>query len=99
MTFQQESPYGRINITLNPRVEDLRTIDVKVTYRHPQHLGCSYIKHAGKQHDFTSEDSETKTVCNFNVSLRDYNTATGIVEDVLLLIEPEFYQKQSGATI
>ena len=99
MTFQQESPYGRINITLNPRVEDLRTIDVKVTYRHPQHMGCSYIKHAGKQHDFTSEDSETKTVCNFNVSLRDYNTATGIVEDVLLLIEPEFYQKQSGATI
>lgn len=99
MTFQQESPYGRINITLNPRVEDLRTIDVKVTYKHPQHMGCSYIKHAGKQRDFTSEDSETKTVCNFNVSLRDYNTATGIVEDVLLLIEPEFYQKQTGATI
>lgn len=99
MTFQPESPYGRINITINPRIDDLRTIDVKVTYRHPQHMGCSYIKHAGKQHDFTSEDSETKTVCNFNVSLRDYNTATGIVEDVLLLIEPEFYQKQSGATI
>ena len=99
MTFQPESPYGRINITLNPRVNDLRTIDVKVTYRHPQHMECSYIKHAGKQHDFTSEDSETKTVCNFNVSLRDYNTATGIVEDVLLLIEPEFYQKTTGYTI
>ena len=99
MTFQPESPYGRINITLNPRVENLRTLDVKVTYKHPKHMECGYVKHAGKQHDFTVEDSETKTVCTFNVSLRDYNTATGIVEDVLTLIEPEFYQKQSGATI
>lgn len=93
MTFQQQSPYGAISITLNPRVKDLRKIDAKVTYRHPKHMGCSYVKHAGKQRDFTIEDSENKTVCTFNVSLRDYNTATGIVEDVLTLIEPEFYQK------
>lgn len=99
MTFQQQSPYGAISITLNPRVEDLRTIDVKVTYKHPKHLECSFVKHASKQRDFVVNDGENKTVCTFNVSLRDYNTATGIVEDVLLLIEPDFYQKESGATI
>lgn len=90
MTFQQESPYGRINITLNPRVEDLRTIDVKVAYKHPKHMVCTGVKHAGKQRDFTVEDSESKTVCTFNVSLRDYNTATGIIEDIVTLVEPAF---------
>lgn len=90
MTFQQQSPYGPIQITLNPRVEDLRTLDVKITYKHPKHMQCTGIKHVGKQHDFVSQDYENKTVCTFNVSLRDYNTATGIIEDVLLLIEPVF---------
>ena len=54
-------------------------------------MKLSWVKHTGKQHDFAFEDSETKTVCTFNVSLRDYNTATGIVEDILTLIEPKYH--------
>lgn len=90
MTFQQQTAYGVAQITMNPQVNDLRTIDVKVTYKHPKHLQCTCVKHAGKQRDFVTEDSENKTTCTFNVSLRDYNTATGIIEDAVTLIEPIF---------